>query len=84
MVNFTIYYDHLPPLWEVVANIMSYFWQFFNCKKGCISVAVRSLLLSEPILGGTPCLPWYIQQIQGSNLYLSATKSSALITMIRG
>ena len=45
MFKFTPYYDPSTPLWEVVANSMSYFWQFCNHKKGCISVAVRSLLL---------------------------------------
>ena len=41
---FTPYYDHSPPLWEVVANSMSYFQQYCHHQKGCISREVRSLL----------------------------------------
>ena len=44
MFAFAPYYDPLPPLWEVVANSMSWFWKFFDYHKGCISVAVCILL----------------------------------------
>ena len=44
MFTFTSYYEPSIPLWEVVANSVSYFWQFRHHQKGCISVAVHSLL----------------------------------------
>ena len=56
MVEFTPYYNPSPPLWEVVANSISYFWEFLDFQKGCIPLAVRSLLSAEPILVGTSCL----------------------------
>ena len=56
MFTFTPYYGPQPKLWEVVANIMSSFWHFFNFHKGCSSVAVHSMLPDELIIGGTPCL----------------------------
>ena len=57
--NFTFYpyYDPSPPLWEVVANNMSSFWQLSNFQKGYIYVIERSLTPAEPILSGEPCLP---------------------------
>ena len=42
--TFTPYYEPSHPLWEVVSNSMAYFWYFRNYQKGCISVAVNSLL----------------------------------------
>ena len=44
MFTFTPYYDHSPPLWEVVNNSMSSLWKFTNYHKGCISKLVSSLL----------------------------------------
>ena len=56
MVNFNLYYDPSPALWELVENNMSSFWKFLNSQKGCISLALRSLLPDEPILCDIPVL----------------------------
>ena len=41
---FTLCCDPSTPSWDVVANIMSYFWNFHDYFKGSISVAVLILL----------------------------------------
>ena len=56
MFKFNPYYEPSPPLWEVLANIMSSFWKFRNWQKVYNYVEVLSLLSAEPILGGTPGL----------------------------
>ena len=44
LVVFTPYYDPSPPLWKVVVNSMSSFLYYCHNQKGCIFVAVCSLL----------------------------------------
>ena len=56
MFTITRYYYPSPPLWGVMDNSMSSFWDYCNYHKVFISVAVFSLL-AEPFLGGTPGLP---------------------------
>ena len=56
MLAFTPYYDPSPPPWKVVVNSMSSFFQLIYFQKGCVSISVRSLMPTEPILCGTPGL----------------------------
>ena len=44
LVIFTPYYDPWPPLWNMMVNIMYSCWWYFPYHKGCISIAVRTLL----------------------------------------
>ena len=49
MFKFTPYYEPSPPLWEVLANIMSSFWKFRNWQKVYNYVEVLSLLSAGPL-----------------------------------
>ena len=56
MVNFNPYYDLSPALLGVVASSINPLFQLLNLQKGCITVSVRRILLTEPILCDTPSL----------------------------
>ena len=72
MFTFTPYYDPSLPLWEVVANSMSYFWKCCHYQKVFISGAVHSLL-------PTLTYPWCYTRFTSGTLVFEVPTGFTLI-----